>query len=110
MRRIKPYHRFAWQFYTSLMPLLAGMAVMIWWAETGWDGWTIAAAVATAVYGLVLVAWWAIQMMNFRCPDCGRVIGDGEVHEPGTPVNFICTHCDVEWETGITQGPGSGGG
>ena len=111
MRQIKKCHRFVWQLRASWLPLVVGMAISFWLSGTDRAEWTVAAAVATGVYGAALVSVWAFRLQHFRCPDCGRVLGNGKAREQdlGSPINFVCAHCDVEWETGITQGPGGAG-
>ncbi|TYQ13007.1 UNVERIFIED_CONTAM: hypothetical protein Cloal_4053 [Acetivibrio alkalicellulosi] len=47
-----------------------------------------------------------IYMTNFRCPVCKKQIPK-PVIEYGTenaPINYYCDKCDIEWETGMSQG------
>lgn len=111
MRRPKYYGRLRRQLWLSITPFMAGMGLSFWLlakASEDWNFWMIASGIviliATFGYGLRLAWIWDKRTKEFRCPDCGRVIGPPAIGRPATPILFICTHCGVEWDTGMDFG------
>src|SRR5258708_3549861 len=108
MRQVKRYHRFTWQIELAMISWLGGLFFIIWRTENagqGWDVWKTAEWVSLAIWGILVVIWSVYRWTHFRCPDCGRVIGGTylqirEPATPGSPIYFVCDHCDLEWEIG----------
>jgi hypothetical protein len=54
--------------------------------------------------------WYSISRPRFfKCPQCGTKLGSKD--QLGTsdeePIRFVCSRCQIEWETGLTV-PGGG--
>lgn len=60
-------------------------------------GWIV--AVPIAVVGVVRQVR---RFLRFPCPTCGTVLHrPGKAEDEGTPITFLCTACDTEWDTGF---------
>ncbi|MEX0702767.1 MAG: hypothetical protein WD069_11795 [Planctomycetales bacterium] len=71
--------------------------------------WFLCVWVAGVVAALASY-WWTLA--RYRCPKCGRTIGDLRTGRFGheMPIVFRCTACDIEWDTGVRTPPEDSGG
>jgi hypothetical protein len=45
---------------------------------------------------------------KFKCPQCGRELGRETMigKQEGEPIRFVCSHCQIEWESGMNISSG----
>ena len=46
------------------------------------------------------------RYLRLPCPTCGTVLHRSDKAEDGTPITFLCTACDTEWDTGYRTSSG----
>lgn len=60
-------------------------------------------ACALFVAGSVFGLWWqAYRSRRMICPQCGAMLFRSGHPGRGQAMNFVCSHCDVEWITGLS--------
>jgi hypothetical protein len=108
MPEMREYRRFGSRYMLlnalSMLPFIP-VFIFIWIRAQAMnlDFWLWIASgifLAGAVFGL----WWQwYRSRRMVCPKCGSfILRKGHV-EAGEPLNFVCTRCDIEWVTGLSQ-------
>src|SRR5262245_39598561 len=74
---------------------------LLWFLEVRVPAWASVAAFVAAGVVAGLVARHELSL--FRCPRCGASIRDHVPtnDEPETPIRYLCTACDVMWDSGL---------
>jgi len=85
--------------------------VLLMGAGGAWRFQSMTCFVATFVIGVPLAIVGLVRQIrrfrHFSCPTCGTMLGRNSGHDKeGTPITFVCTPCDIEWDTGFRVGSG----
>jgi hypothetical protein len=64
--------------------------------------WLIAALVVAFAIALVGLIRQERLFRQYRCPDCGDRLGNPP-RKPGERIEYLCSRCDVIWETGFSE-------
>lgn len=46
-----------------------------------------------------------VRLRRFRCPQCGDILPNPS-RKPGDPIQYICAHCNITWDTGLCESDG----
>lgn len=107
MRKLK-YKEFGIKFLIQNIILLIPLVLLFWFAWANVEQMNIFFWVSAALFILAVVSWmvWDRQRFkNFHCPECGMHILEPtlKARKENDPVNYYCSKCDIEWETGLIQ-------
>jgi len=49
--------------------------------------------------------WQKVRLKKFVCPNCKKNISEPTIkyRSEGDPINYYCSYCDIEWETGLSE-------
>ena len=49
--------------------------------------------------------WQKVRLKKFVCPNCKKYISEpiNKNRSEGDPINYYCSDCDIEWETGLSE-------
>lgn len=52
---------------------------------------------------VIFIASFVRLRPKFTCPQCGKELGRDDMRgkEDGEPIRFVCTTCQIEWESGM---------
>jgi hypothetical protein len=57
-----------------------------------------------AASAVVLLVGWFAGGDTTTCPECGRPLKADSEGDPAENLTFICSECDIEWDTGRVRG------
>jgi hypothetical protein len=84
-----------------------GLAALIYFLWPNPPIWAFSMAFG-AGFILFLVLLFRMRP-KFKCPQCGRELGREDMlgKVEGEPIRFVCSDCQIEWESGMNV-PGGG--
>jgi predicted RNA-binding Zn-ribbon protein involved in translation (DUF1610 family) len=104
----RKYRRFGKRYLRQNLILFFPLAALFVVAWSRWDKldrvfWLcITLFVAGACAALI---WERRRVRNFTCPECGTILQKPTIEhrQAGDPINYYCSSCDIEWETGLFE-------
>ena len=104
----RKYRRFGKRYLLQNLILVVPLAALFVVAWSRWDKldevfWLCITLFTASV--LVALFWERRRLRRFSCPECGTVIQEPTIkhRQPEDPVNYYCSKCDIEWETGLFE-------
>lgn len=104
----RKYRRFGKRYLLQNLILfvpLAALFVVAWsrWEKLDAVFWFCITLFVAGVSGALF--WERRRLKSFSCPECGTVIQEPAIkhRQPEDPVNYYCSKCDIEWETGLFE-------
>jgi hypothetical protein len=78
-----------------------GLAALIYFLWPNPPIWAFSLALGVG-FILFLVLFFRMRP-KFKCPQCGRELGREAMlgKEEGEPIRFVCSACQIEWESGM---------
>jgi predicted RNA-binding Zn-ribbon protein involved in translation (DUF1610 family) len=66
--------------------------------------WTLVALLL--LVSTIGTIWQTKRLKTFVCPNCKNKISEPTIkyRKENDPINYYCSNCDIEWETGLTEG------
>ena len=104
-RDLPALNRKAWK-YAGMGILLTIAAVIGRFALSGNIGPTIRTALAVFFIIVGQYLFWKHFRKSNYCPNCGTRFSN-TVKEEYRTILFVCDHCQICWDTGVTQEPTS---
>lgn len=106
MPQRKQYLKFSRDFTRKNLALLPILLILFLILFLNWG--KLLGNIAIICFVATILAnsiWDYFYLRKFRCPDCGQSISQPTIkhRQPRQPINFYCSRCDVEWETGLKE-------
>ncbi|MBN2420010.1 MAG: hypothetical protein JXL81_11540 [Deltaproteobacteria bacterium] len=105
----RKYKDFGKKHYIQNIYLFIPIAFLFWLAWTNFQKqnalfWISITLIVLGIIGGLI--WDKKRINRFRCPQCNRIITNPTITErkEGDPINYACPVCNIEWETGLTEG------
>ncbi len=107
----RKYRRFGKRYLLQNLILFVPLAALFVVAWSRWDKFDMVfwLCIILFVAGvLAALIWERRRLRNFTCPKCGTIIQEPTIkhRQAEDPINYYCSRCDIEWETGLFEADG----
>ena len=108
MAELKKYKRFGLRYLLANIVLFIPLVILFVIAWSRWEKMDAVFWISVTLFiiGVIIgLVWDIVRLRNFHCPKCGKLITDPKEKErkEGEPINYYCSECDIEWETGLIK-------
>jgi predicted RNA-binding Zn-ribbon protein involved in translation (DUF1610 family) len=105
----RKYSDFGKKNFIQNVCLFIPLALLFWLVWTNFEKQNAVFWISTTTLILGIIGgliWDRNRIKNFRCPRCNKLISNPTITErkEGDPINYACTACNIEWETGLKEG------
>jgi len=103
-----PYRKFGDNYIKKELFVIA--PIILLFVMLGVFNWENPLIKYSFVLLIILIAmfgttWQKARLKKFVCPNCKKYISEPTIkfRSEGNPINYYCSDCDIEWETGLSE-------
>jgi hypothetical protein len=110
MQKLK-YNKFGSKYILHNIPFVIILAILFFIAWFNWeknDFIFFASIILFTVGAITRPIWDKKGLKNIHCPKCNNLISEPTItmRKENDPINYFCSQCDIEWETGLVEPSG----
>lgn len=100
---------FGKKYFIQNILLFIPLALLLWLAWSHFEEKNVLFWVSTTFFVSCVIGgliWDRRRINRFYCPQCNRLVAQPSIssRKEGDPINYTCTICNIEWETGLREG------